>query len=259
MKLSTPSLCSRASLRRRGALGFTMMEMMISVGITSLLFGMVVKFQYESMNSMAISTDKAIINKDMRQLTSQMSDDARYSNFFVLYSAYAVASRSTASQELSQANSGDFLVFVFYGSPPAGGKFNVSPVSEIVGYYRAPYQANQTSLDPITDQPTSLGLEPVRRFDLSVANGTLAASQYLESTNVPTGGTSTTIEALLPNDSQTTIDGHTIVVQLAQGMADGCLFHNFWGKSIMINGQIVQGNNYVSTQDTYNFTISPRG
>jgi hypothetical protein len=235
------------------------MEMMLSVGITSLLFGMMVKFQYESLNNMAVSTDKSIINKDMRLLTSQLSDDARYSNFFVLYSAYAATSRSSASQELGQANSGDFLVFVFYGSPPSGGKFNVSPVSEIVGYYRAPYAANQTTLDPITNQPTSLGLEPVRRFDLSVANGTLAANQYLESTNVPTGGTSTTIEALLPNDSQTTIDSHQIVVQLAQGMADGCLFHNFWGKSIMINGQIVQGNNFLSAQDTYNFTVSPRG
>ncbi len=259
MRYSSPAVRFGRGVRRCGALGFTMMEMMISMGITSLLFGMVVKFQYESMYSMAMSTDKSIINKDMRLLTSQMSDDARYANFFVLYSAYAVASRSTASQELTQANSGDFLVFVFYGSAPSGGKFNVCPVSEIVGYYRAPYQSNQTTLDPITNQPTSLGLEPVRRFDISVAKGTLAANQYLEATNIPSGGTSTTIEALLPNDSQTTIDSHPIVVQLAQGLADGCLFHNFWGKSIMINGQIVQGNNYVSTQDTYNFTISPRG
>jgi len=259
MSRPTKSANLRRPLRLRGAPGFTLMEMGISTLIVALLFGMLAKFQYESLNNMALSTDKSIINKDMRLLTSQMSDDARYANFFVLYSAYAVASRSTASQELGQANSGDFVVFVFYGSAPSGGAFNVCPVSEIVGYYRAPYQSNQTSLDPITNQPTSLGLEPVRRFDLSVANGTLAANQYLEATNVPTGGTSTTLEALLPNASQSTIDAHPIVVQLAQGLADGCLFHNFWGKSIMINGQIVQGNNYLSTQDTYNFTISPRG
>lgn len=249
----------RSRLRRYGAPGFSLMEMMVSTIVIGLLFGMLAKFQYESLNNMALSTDKSVINKDMRLLTSQMSDDARYANFFVLYSAYAVASRSTASQELGMANSGDFVVFVFYGSPPSGGLFNVRPVSELVGYYRAPYQANQTTLDPITDQPTSLGLEPVRRFDLSVANGTLAANQYLESTNIPSGGTSTTLEALLPNANQSTIDAAPIVVQLAQGLSDGCLFHNFWGKSIMINGQIVQGNNYLSTQDTYNFTISPRG
>ena len=256
---SVNKVVHRRRLPSGGVPGFTIMEMMISTIIVGLLFGMLAKFQYESLNNMAMSTDKSVINKDMRLLTSQMSDDARYANFFVLYSAYAVTSRSSSSQELGQANSGDFVVFVFYGSPPSGGLFNVRPVSEIVGYYRAPYQSNQTTLDPITNQPTSLGLEPVRRFDISVANGTLAASQYLEATNIPTGGTSTTLEALLPNDSQSTIDAAPIVVQLAQGLADGCLFHNFWGKSIMINGQIVQGNNYLSTQDTYNFTISPRG
>jgi hypothetical protein len=135
-------------------------------------------------------------------------------------------------------------------------------VSEIVGYYREPYSAsNQLTVDPITGAVSTgaTALEPVHRFDLSVANGTLAANMYLENTNVPTGGTSTTIEALLPNDSAATIAGHPIVVQLAQGLADGCLFHNFWGKSVMINGQIVQGSNYVSASDTYNFTISPRG
>jgi len=249
----------RRRLRGRAAAGFTMMEMMISASIMGLLFGMLVKFQYESLRSMALSTDKSIINKDMRTVTSQLSDDARYANFFVLYSGYAVASRNSASLELGQANSGDFVVFVFYGTPPSGGSFNVRPVSEIVGYYRAPYQANQTTLDPITNQPTSLGLEPVRRFDISVAKGTLAANQYLEASGLPTGGTSTTLEALLPDAAQATIDTHTIVVQLAQGLSDGCLFHNFWGKSIMLNGQIVQGNNYLSTADTYNFTISPRG
>jgi hypothetical protein len=174
-----------------------------------------------------------------------------------MYSNYTMSSRSSASQELLQANSGDFLVFVFYGNSVTGAPVNVRPVSELVGYYREPYQANQLYLDPITS--ASASLEPVHRFDISVANGTLAANQYLESTNVPGGGTTTTLEALLPSDSPTVIATHPIVVQLAKGLADGCLFHNFWGKSVMINGQIVQGNNYMSASDTYNFTISPRG
>jgi len=231
--------------------------MITASAIFALLFGMLVSFNLESFKSMAMNEDKATINKDMRTVTSQLSDDARMANFFVLYSNYTVAARTTPSQELLQANSGDFLVFIFYGDVPTGGAMNVRPVSRIVGYYRAPYQSGQ--IDPLTNNSTTVVLEPVRRFDISVANGTLPASQYLESANIPAGGTSTTVEALLPNDSAATIKTHTIVVQLAQGLADGCLFHNFWGKSIMLNGKIVQGNNFESAHDTYNFTVSPRG
>jgi len=244
------------SRRGKGA-GFTLAEVLVSMTIFSLLMGMIVSFNVESIKSMFVSEQKAIINKDMRMLTSQMSDDARYASFFVLYSNYTATSRNTTAQELQQGNSGDFLVLVFYGSPATGAPVNVRPVSEIVGYYREPYSlSNQLSLDPITNASSSL--MPVHRFDLTVGHG-LSANQYLEVTNIPSGGTSTTIEALLPNDAAATIASHPIVVQLAKGLNDGLLFHNFWGKSIMINAEIVQGNNYDSVSDTYNFTISPRG
>jgi len=251
---------SRLASRRRSASGFSLAEMMVSLTIFSLLMGMIVEFSVESSKNMYLSEQKCTINKDMRNLTSQMSDDARDANFFVMYSNYTMAARTTASQELLQANSGDFLVLVTYGTPPSTLKFNIRPVASIVGYYRAPYQTNQTVIDPITGQ-AAVGLEPVRKFTLTVGNG-LAANQYLLATgsaDLPAGGTATTLEALLPDASQATIDSHTIVVQLAQGLADGCLFHNFWGKSVMLNGKIVQGNNDTSVHDTYNFTISPRG
>jgi len=254
---------------RRAARGFTLVEMVVSASIVCLLMGMVIEFNVETIKSMYISEDKCDINRDMRQLTMQMSDDARMANFFVLYSNYTASSRASASQELGQANSGDFLVLVFYGNATngnTGANFNVRPVEEIVGYYRAPYQPGQSA--PITNAPTSQNLEPVRRFVYSVsgiayngmaADGTIPANSYLETSNVPAGGNTTTLEALLPPSDSTTISNHAIVVQLAQGLADQCLFHNFWGKSVMINGQIVHGNNNTSATDTYNFTISPRG
>jgi hypothetical protein len=231
--------------------------MVVSMGVAMLLMDMVIQYYVENSRYMYLNEQKLTINKDMRVLTAQMSDDARYANFFVMYANYTTSARATASQELLQANSGDFLVFVFYGNPVSGAPINVRPVSELVGYYREPYQANQLYLDPITDASTSL--EPVHRFDLTVAAGTIPANTYLESVNVPVGGTTSTLEALLPANTPAIIATHPIVVQLANGLADGCLFHNFWGKSVMINGQIVQGSNYLSASDTYNFTISPRG
>jgi hypothetical protein len=58
-----------------------------------------------------------------------------------------------------------------------------------------------------------------------------------------------------------------VVIQLAQGLADGTLFYDYRDRSVMVRGQIVDyGNNLnVATNktraaiNTYNFTVSPRG
>ncbi len=250
-------ICSHA--RRHPRKGFTLAEMVTATTIFALLMGMIVQFNQQTFKSMFVSEQKCLINNDMRTLTSQMTLDARDANFFVMYANYTASVRSTPSQELLQGNSGDFLVLVSYGDPPNPTKFNIRPVSEIIGYYRAPYQASQLSVDPITS--AAANVMPVRRFDITVGHG-LSANMYLlaaGSSDLPAGGTATTLEALLPSDSAATIASHKIVVQLAQGLDDGLLFHNFWGKSVMINGKIMHGNNDVSATDTYNFTVSPRG
>ncbi len=239
--------------------GFSLAEMVTASSIFALLIGMIVQFNQQTFKSMFVSEQKCLINNDMRTLTSQLTLDARDANFFVMYSNYTASSRATPSQELLHGNSGDFLILVTYGDPPNPTKFNIRPVNEIIGYYRAPYQADQLAIDPITNAPANM--MPVRRFDLTIGHG-LSANMYLlaaGSADLPAGGTATTIEALLPGDSRTTIDTHKIVVQLAQGLDNGLLFHNFWGKSVMINGKIMHGNNAVSATDTYNFTVSPRG
>jgi hypothetical protein len=146
------------------------------------------------------------------------------------------------------------VIFVTYGTAVNPIYFNVCPLNEIVGYYRAPYQANQTDTLSADTQ-----YQPVRRFDLTVANGKIPANTYLESINLPAGGTCVTLESLLPGSDEVTIDSHQIVVQFSQGLADGHLFYNYWGKSVMVNGVIAEGNNFQHLTDTYNFTISPRG
>jgi len=256
-------LSIRQHLRRRARLvarGFTLVEMSIAVTIFALCFGMVAGFYANTMGANFVTEQKNLINRDMRNMTLQFSYDACQSSFFVLYSNYTATSRATPSQELLSGDNGDFIVFVTYGAPPSAVKFNIRPISEIIGYYRAPYQANQVSIDPITNEPSTV--MPVRKFDISVANGTIPANQYLlatGSTDLPAGGTATTLEALLPNDSQATIDSHQIIIQLAQGLNNGLLFSDLLNHSIMINGAVMHGNNNVSATDTYNFTVSPRG
>jgi prepilin-type N-terminal cleavage/methylation domain-containing protein len=242
---------------RRGgdrAGGFTLPEMIVSSTILGILMLMMVRFQFETISAMTVSEEKGEINRDMRYLTDQMALDARQANFFVMYSNYTMASRTSSTQELTQGNSGDFLVLVFYGTTTSPSEFNVCPVNEIIGYYRAPYTAGQTDSMSADTQ-----MMPVRKFDLTVANNGIPANTYLESVNVPSGGHTATLESLLPSDSPTTIGSHQIIVQLAQGLADQQLFYNFWGKSVMVNGVIAHGNNDQHATDTYNFTISPRG
>lgn len=239
--------------------GFSLAEMVTATSIFALMVGMIVQFNQQTFKSMFVTEQKCLINNDMRTLTSQLTLDARDANFFVMYSNYTASSRATPSQELLHGNSGDFLVLVTYGDPPNPTKFNIRPINEIIGYYRAPYQADQLSIDPITNAQANM--MPVRRFDITVGHG-LNGNMYLlaaGSSDLPAGGTATTLEALLPSDARSTIDGHKVVVQLAQGLDNGLLFHNFWGKSVMINGKIMHGNNAVSATDTYNFTVSPRG
>jgi len=50
-----------------------------------------------------------------------------------------------------------------------------------------------------------------------------------------------------------------LVIELSRGLADERLFYNFWGRSVMVNGQIHHGNDAKRVTETYNFTISPRG
>jgi len=253
----TPRLRRRV---RSVARGFTLAEMVVASTVFALVSGMVIGFYSDTFRSMFVTEQKNLINRDMRNLTLQLSYDARQANCFVMYANYTVAARTTPSQELASGNSGDFLVFVIYGNAPNPLKFNIRPITEIIGYYRAPYQSNQLTIDPITN--TSANMLPVRKFDLSVANSTLPANQYLlatGSTDLPAGGTATTLEALLPNANQSTIDGHQIIVQLAQGLDNGLLFNNLLGKTVMVNGEIMHGDNAVSATDTYNFSVSPRG
>ena len=48
-------------------------------------------------------------------------------------------------------------------------------------------------------------------------------------------------------------------MELARGLANESLFSNLRDLTIIVNGEIVHGNNAKRVTDTYNFTISPRG
>ena len=210
--------------------GFTLTELMISFTILGILMTMALTFYFESTESMFVSDQKNRINRDIRALTSEMLENARQANTFLLYKSFSIEDRDTAGDRLYDGETGDFLLLVYYDDDfENGNSLQRPPITKLVGYFRNPD-------DPA--DPASRG--PVTKFELDFNEGS-----------------DLDIEDLIPA-SMNNLQSRQ-VIELSRGLANGRLFYNFWQKSIMVNGQIYHGNRAKWVTDTYNFTISPRG
>ncbi len=217
--------------------GMTLLEIMIVVSLLGMVTAMALGFFVESIRATFTSEQKNLINRDIRQLTAQLSEAARQANFTLLYESFEKSDRDTVSDRLLDGNSGDFLVFGFQDEPDLSTSVNApQPITRLIGYYRAPEDS---------DDPDSMG--PVRTFD----TGTLATPSDPLDPPSP--------EELLEDlftDSPS--DEHAAVVELSEGLADKRLFYNLGGRTIMVNGKIVHGMEAKRVTDTYNFTIATR-
>lgn len=211
---------------RRAASGYTLVEMMVAVGLLSLVTISTLRFGIQALNVYFYDSGRLMVNKDIRTFTSDLATDAVASNYFRIYTDF-----QTRSAPVTDGCSGEFLVLVFTDTNTSTGVYYIT---QIVGYYRDPAD--------LTD-PASLG--PVRRF----------------SANIATADRSKTLSDLLTQYAPTnTAHSNPVVIQLAQGLADGNLFYDYYDRSVMIRGQIVErGNQVRSAVNTYNFTVSPRG
>jgi len=203
---------------------------MITLFLAVLVLGAAVEFFVESSRMAFVSEQKNLINNDIRKLTSELSDNARAANYFVLYKSFKNTDHDSAGDRLAESNAGDYIVLVFQGPLPTLIS-QTRPISAIIGYYRAP-------VDP--SNPTSMG--PVRKFEISFSPASTAP-----------------LESLLPDESLINSSNFPKIIELSEGLADGNLFYNFWNKSIVVNGKIIHGNEAKRVTETYNFTISPRG
>lgn len=208
-----------------GGRGFTLVEIMISTGIASMITIGLLSFYMTTYKIGFVNQERNRINANMRMLTSNLIQDGRQSNYFVLYKSANSPDRDQAADRQLDGRSGDLLVFV-YTSEDATTTLQSSKIERFVAYYR---------IDEGAD-----GLSPVRRFEREF-----------------TTPSSASIEALIPGISE--LQNADEVIELSRGLADGKLFYNFWGRSVMVNGQIFHGNDAKRVTETYNFTVSPRG
>lgn len=214
---------SAAGSKRRKKGGFTMVEILISMSIMAVLVTSIMSFYLQFYRTAFANEQRNMINRDIRTLTARLSEDGRQANYFILYRSHELTDRNNEKDRLSDGESGDLLVFV-YSEPPKASSVR-GRTSKLVGYFR---------------DATAGQSGPVRRFEVELDPASPAQ-----------------IEALFPN--QTRMAESPQVVELSRGLADGRLFYNFWGRSVMVNGQIYHGNEAKRVTETYNFTVSPRG
>lgn len=215
-----------------GRAGFTLSEVLVTMGISVVVLGACLTFFITSLDIFNYDVGKNLVNRDIRTFTSELTDNATYANYFQIYPSFNTRTTTVGGvavpANVEDKQTGDMLVLVF--KDPT----NVDLVTRVIGYYREPANSNDTQ---------SMG--PVRKFDRTISPPSSAA-----------------IHTLLPATS--TYATNPEVLELSRGLANGKLFYNVRGKSIMVNGEIIRRTQttkkvYEYATNTYNFTISPRG
>jgi prepilin-type N-terminal cleavage/methylation domain-containing protein len=152
--------------RPAGPAGFTLSEVLVTMGISTVVLGACLSFFITSLNIFHYDIGKNLVNKDIRSFTSELTDSATYANYFLIYPNFttrtATVAGATVSADVEDKQTGDMLVLVF--KDPT----NVDLVTRVVGYYRAPSDANDRS---------STG--PVRKFDRIISPPSSAAIHTL--------------------------------------------------------------------------------
>ena len=229
-RVSPPSL--------RASSGFTLVEVLVTTALLGLLGVGVFAMFMQSLNLYHFDAAKLRVNRDIRTFTSEMTDNATYANYYMVFPDFETRSSSetyedaegdqqsrTIDASVNHGESGDMLVLV-YTDVDAPSKIN-----RLVGYYR-----------DADDEDTE---GPVRTFDITIS----------PSSSAP-------IWTLLPGVG--TRSDWPEVIEISKGLANGKLFYNFRDRSVMVKGQIIHRGGigktrYERATNTYNFTVSPRG
>jgi type II secretory pathway pseudopilin PulG len=202
--------------------GYTLVEMIMVVGIGSFVIVGMLSFFIQFYRMSFVNEQRNRINRDIRQLTGDLTRAGRQANYFTLYTSVNAADRDAPIDRRLDGSAGDLLVFVYKEDD------TTDTIIRIECFFR---EATSGDVD-------ELG----------------AVKNYV--VDIP-GGSSASVESLIPSVS--VLATASEVVELSKGLSNGRLFFNFWGKSIMVNGQIFHGNDAKRVTETYNFTISPRG
>lgn len=136
--------------------GFSLTEILVAMGAFGLVMGGAMSLLMSSMNFAGYNEGKLLVNRDIRKFTSELSDFATYSNFFVIYKSFS--DRTV----IDEGGSGDFLVLAYVDDT------DPTLFTAVIGYYR----------------DATAGEEgPVKKFAYQLPSVSLTLDQILPATN----------------------------------------------------------------------------
>lgn len=254
--------------------GFSLIEVMTALSIFGFLSAGLVSFFVMNLNMSYMTTGKLLVGSDVRSFTNELSNNGRTASALKIYTSF------NDRTEVLRGASGDMVVFVHLvadrlpnrdldGNPidatrVRGDKYQ--RVERIEGYYR-------------NGLPGDDGAE-VRHFmvDLTALPNNKDANPYHEEALIerlldgdimrkappinddPISGEEGIISRFLPQLDELGSAQHRVVLELSRGLAEGVLFYNYQGQSVIVRGEIIHpGNRQKRATNTYNFTVTPRG
>lgn len=256
--------------------GFTLTELMVTSAIVGIVLAGVLPFLITNLKILFVGEQKLLINSDVRNYTNNLVENARESNYFVLYQSFHAWTRPdgrtvtrdasgngtiNANDRRQSGEQGDFLVFVYYNDPYFDSRFydNVIgnepvitslEVNRIVAYWFAPN--NRIN-----------GENAVYSFDTDDYKGAGATWNTPWGATLPAELTDVvTVESLLPpaTAAWAADSRFEIIVNDVGGLtADRFQYENFQNRSILVRLRILHGSQAKRVTNTYNFTITPRG
>jgi hypothetical protein len=230
-----------SSDRGRAAKAFTLAEVIIASTLLGLVVTGAIALTRQVLYVYYYDTGRILVNKDIRSFTQHMDTDAAYSNYFMIFPDFATRATAGKDANVNDGSSGDFLLLVATvtclqnDTPVAGMLAGNNYITNLTGYYR---------------DATTTTSGPVRRFSVPV--------NYADPTKLGGAPISTLLNTYMPASNS---GSNAIIIQLAQGLANGTLFYDFQDHSVMIRGQIIEsgGQGNRKAVSTYNFSVSPRG
>ena len=74
--------------RQKRRRGFTLFEVMLTLSMTSVVMAGSMSFVLQSLNTYHYDMGKLMVNRDIRTFTSEMTENAAYANYFMIFPSF---------------------------------------------------------------------------------------------------------------------------------------------------------------------------
>jgi hypothetical protein len=279
--------------------GMTLVEILIAASLGLIVVTGGLRFVIQTLKSYQYETGKLLVNRDIRQFTAQMIDDATYANSFMIFNqssdltrpSGAVASSGGSTDPLasnyrgyttalattdpdddatpkvvgtSRVESGlpgDVVVFIYH----VGG--DNSKIYQLIVYYRM-ISTTANGSDGTNSTNVADRTKPLRRIKVSITDATAQTYGIMrllpDLTKVVAPNNAAGVPVTVSANNSTIfgyVDGQANdTVPTGSTNRVNKMFYNMNSTSVLIRGRIYE--NYTAqrlVKSTYNFTVTPRG